>query len=139
VTGEQALRLLNRNMIAFDLALGSGALMAPGTTLRILGHADPMPEAEQLFRRCGPIWLTFAGAHAVAEVRGEPRDWWALAWLRGTEIATDVVWSFSPGFTRPGAREGLWLAGLANLGMTLGFRWLATHRGRRRRPRLSRA
>jgi hypothetical protein len=122
-------------MIAFDFALGTGALLAPAATLRVLGHSDPMPDAQQLFRRCGPIWLTFAAAHAVAEVRDEPQDWWALAWLRGTEIATDVVWSFSPGFTRPGARGGLWLAGLANLGMAAGFGWLATRsrRGSRRR------
>ncbi len=129
---EQLLRLTNRNMIAFDLALGTGALLAPAATLRVLGHADPMPDAEQLFRRCGPIWLTFAAAHAVAEARDEPRDWWALAWLRGTEIATDVVWSLSPGFTRPGARGGLWLAGVANLTMALGFGWLAGRRPKRR-------
>ena len=46
-------------------------------------------------RRCGPIWLTFAAAHAVAARRNRPEDWWALAWLRGTELATDVVWSRS--------------------------------------------
>ncbi len=51
---ERLLRLTNRNMIAFDLALGTGALLAPAATLRVLGHADPMPDAEQLFRRCGP-------------------------------------------------------------------------------------
>jgi hypothetical protein len=136
--GEQLLRLTNRNMIAFDLALGTGALLAPNATLRALGHADPMPDAEQLFRRCGPIWLTFAAAHLVADVRDEPRDWWALAWLRGTEIATDVVWSFSPGFTRPGARAGLWFAGAFNLGLALGSGWLATRSNGRRRRRLLR-
>jgi hypothetical protein len=129
---EQILRLTNRNMIAFDLALGSGALLAPAATLRVLGHEEPMPDAQQLFRRCGPIWLTFAAAHAVAEVRDDPGDWWALAWLRGTEIATDVVWSFSPGFSRPGARAGMWFAGLSNLAMALGFGWLATRRRSRR-------
>ncbi len=128
---EQLLRLTNRNMIVFDLALGSGALLAPAATLRVLGHDDPMPDAEQLFRRCGPIWLTFAAAHLIAEQRGEPEDWWALAWLRGTEIATDVVWSFSPGFSRPGARAAMWFAGLSNLAMALGFGWLARKQSRR--------
>jgi hypothetical protein len=123
---ERALRLTNRGMIGFDLALGSGALLAPRDTLRVLGHGPPSADAERLFRRCGPIWLTFAAAHTVAAVRGEEHDWWALAWLRGTEIATDAVWSGSPGFSRPGARAGLWGAGLANLAMALGFGWLGS-------------
>jgi hypothetical protein len=126
VTLADALRLTNRNMIAFDLALGAGALAAPRATLAALGHDRPSPDAEHLFRRCGPIWLTFAAAHAVAEARGEDRDWWALAWLRGTELATDVVWSRSGAFSRPGARAGLWLAGAANLAMAAGFAWLAS-------------
>jgi hypothetical protein len=133
VDAEEALRLTNRNMIAFDLALGSAALLAPSTTLRVLGHDEPSPDAEALFRRCGPIWLTFAAGHALAERRGESQDWWALAWLRGTELATDIVWATSsPAFSRPGARAGLWLAGAANLAMTLGFGWLAK---RHERPR----
>jgi hypothetical protein len=119
-------------MIGFDLALGSGALLAPRATLRVLGHDAPSPDAEQLFRRLGPVWLTFAAAHGVAERRGRPEDWWALAWLRGTELVTDVLWSRSPAFTRPGARGGLWFAGMANLAMTIGFGWLA---GREARPR----
>ena len=122
---EQALRQANRNMIVFDLALGSGAILAPRATLRVLGHDGPSADAEHLFRRCGPIWLTFAAAHAVAARRGRPEDWWALAWLRGTELATDVVWSRSPAFSRPGARAGMWLAGAANLAMAVGFGWLA--------------
>jgi len=126
VTAEEALRLTNRNMIAFDLALGSGALLAPRTTLALLGHDRPSDDAEHLFRRCGPIWLTFAAAHAVAELRGAERDWWALAWLRGTELATDVVWSRSAAFSRPGARTGLWPAGAANAAMAVGFAWLAS-------------
>src|SRR3954451_4003102 len=69
MTLEQALRLTNRHMIAFDLVLGSGAILAPATTLRILGHEQPSPDAEHLFRRYGPIWLTFAAAHAIAELR----------------------------------------------------------------------
>ena len=86
-----------------------------------LGHDPPSGDARELFRRCGPIWLTFAGAHAVAAARGEPRDWWALAWLRATEIATDALWSRSPAISRPGARAGLWLAGAGNVVMALGF------------------
>ena len=122
---EDALRLTNRNMVVFDLALGSAAIAAPSQTLRVLGHDEPSPEAAELFRRCGPIWLTFAAAHAVAARRGEPRDWWALAWLRGTEVATDALWSASPGFNRPGARAGLWFAGAANVAMSAGFAWLS--------------
>jgi hypothetical protein len=133
---EGALRLTNRNMAVFDLLLGSGALLAPTATLSVLGHERPSPDAEHLFRRCGPIWLTFAAAHAVAERRDDPSDWWALAWLRGTELGTDVLWSRSPGFTRPGARAGLWFAGAANLAMALGFGWLATRDRRPRRRRL---
>ena len=121
MTFEDWLELQNRSMIAFDLALGSGALLAPRRTLGVLGHEEPSFDAARLFQRLGPVWLTFAAAHALAARRGEPRDWWALAWLRGTEIATDVLWSASPGFTRPGARAGLWFAGAANLAMALGY------------------
>lgn len=125
MTLEQALRLTNRNMIAFDLALGSAAIAAPATTLKVLGHDHPSPDAEHLFRRCGPIWLTFAAAHAIAAHRGEQQDWWALAWLRGTEIATDALWASSPAVNRPGAKLGLRAAGLANLAMAVGFGWLS--------------
>jgi hypothetical protein len=118
---ERLLRRTNRNMIGFDLALGSGALLAPDVTLKLLGHDPPSADARELFRRSGPVWLTFAAAHAVAAARGERRDWWALAWLRGTEIATDAVWARSPAFNRPGARAGLWGAGAANLAMAIGF------------------
>ena len=89
------LRRTNRNMIAFDLLLGSSALIAPSQTLRVLGHEEPSDDAKELFRRCGPIWLTFAAAHLVAYRRNRPKDWWALSWLRGTELATDIVWSRS--------------------------------------------
>jgi hypothetical protein len=125
---ERLLRITNRNMIAFDLALGSGAVLAPDATLRVLGHDAPSEDARELFRRSGPVWLTFAAAHTVAATRGEPRDWWALAWLRGTEIATDALWSRSPAFSRPGARAGLWLAGAGNLAMAVGFGTLARRR-----------
>lgn len=125
MTLRELLERQNRAMIAFDLALGAGAIAAPEQTLRLLGHDRPSEDAAHLFRRCGPIWLTFAAAHAVAARRGEERDWWALAWLRGTELATDVLWSRSPAFSRPGARAAMWGAGLGNLAMTLGFARLA--------------
>jgi hypothetical protein len=129
---ESALRRWNLVMIAFDLLLGSGTLLAPAATIRVLGHEPPSEEAVHLFRRCGPIWLTFAAAHATAAARGSSEDWWALAWLRATEIATDAVWSSSPALTRPGARTGLRLAGVANLVMATGYAWLARSRRRGR-------
>ncbi|MFL5901983.1 MAG: hypothetical protein ACJ75S_12405 [Solirubrobacterales bacterium] len=125
MTLEQVLRLTNRNMIAFDLILGSAAIAAPAATLKVLGHDRPSPDAEHLFRRCGPIWLTFAAAHTLAARRGSERDWWALAWLRGTEIATDALWAESPALTRPGAKLGLRLAGASNVAMAAGFAWLS--------------
>jgi hypothetical protein len=42
---EKELRDLNRNMIAFDLILGSSALLAPTTTLKVLGHEEPSEDA----------------------------------------------------------------------------------------------
>lgn len=125
---EAGLRLHNRSMVLFDLALGTGALMRPDRTLALLGHAAPSPDARRMFQRCGPIWLTFAAAHAVAAVRDRPEDWWALAWLRGTELFTDVVWAGSPAITRPSARAGLRGAGVANGLMALGFARLARRR-----------
>jgi hypothetical protein len=125
VTIADHLQRTNKFMIGFDLALGLGALLAPTTTLRVLGHEEPSPDAEELFRRCGPIWLTFAAAHATAASRGAQRDWWALAWLRGTEIATDALWAESAAVSRPGAKLGLRLAGLFNLVVALGFGWLS--------------
>jgi hypothetical protein len=125
VTVEEALRQTNRNMAVFDLVLGSAAIAAPEATLRVLGHEHPSEDAKHLFRRCGPIWLTFAAAHAIADRRGSAQDWWALAWLRGTEIATDALWAESPAVSRPGAKAGLRLAGVSNLAMALGFGWLS--------------
>src|SRR5215210_1670821 len=107
-------------MIVFDLALGAGAVLAPRQTLAVIGHEPPSADAEQLFRRQGPVWLTFAAAHLVARRRDRPRDWWALAWLRGTELFTDAIWSRSPAVTRPGAKAGLVLASVSNALMTLG-------------------
>ena len=40
----------NRFMIAFDLVLGSAAILAPAATLRAIGHDPPSPDAEHLFR-----------------------------------------------------------------------------------------
>jgi hypothetical protein len=125
MTAEQALRLTNRNLIAFDLALGTAALLAPAQTLRVLGHDEPSEDARHLFQRCAPIWLTFAAAHTVAHRRGFEQDWWAVAWLRGTEIATDALWAESAAVSRPGAKLGLRLAGLFNLVVALGFGWLS--------------
>jgi hypothetical protein len=125
MTLERALRLTNRNMAVFDLLLGSAAIVAPAATLRAIGHEEPSPDARHLFRRCGPIWLTFAAAHTVADRRGRPADWQALAWLRGTEIATDALWAQSPAVSRPGAKLGLYAAGAANLAMAAGFAWLS--------------
>ena len=132
MTADELFERANAGMVAFDLLLGSGALLAPTATLRVLGHDAPSEDAEHLFRRCGPIWLTFAAAHLTAARRGEPRDWWALAWLRGTELLTDIVWSRSPAVSRPGAKAGLWGAGLANLAMAAGFARLAQRRSRSR-------
>jgi hypothetical protein len=124
-SATDVLKQVNRSMIAFDLALGTATLLAPSATLRVLGHDKPSEDAEHLFRRCGPIWLTFAAAHAVAATRDNPEDWWALAWLRGTEIATDAVWANSPAVSRPGAKLGLRLAGAFNLAVAIGFATLA--------------
>src|SRR3954447_20545962 len=148
---EDHIHRTNRTMIAFDLALGAGTLLAPAAMLRVLGHDAPSPDAEKLFQRCGPIWLTFAAAPLVAARRGRargwggarllrgaaggarPEDWWALAWLRGTEWLTDVVWSSSPAISRPGAKAALRGAGLANLAMSLGFARLSSRSWRRGR------
>jgi hypothetical protein len=125
MTLEQALRLTNRNMIVFDLLLGSAAIAAPAATLKVLGHDEPSPDAKHLFRRCGPIWLTFAAAHLIAGRRGSAADWQSLAWLRGTEIATDALWSASPAVSRPEAKLALRLAGVGNLAMAAGFAWMS--------------
>jgi hypothetical protein len=122
---QRAVGVANRGFIAFDLVLGAGALLAPDTTLRVLGHARPSDDARVLFRRCGPIWLTYAAAHGVAAARGRPEDWWALAWLRGTELLTDVVWATSPAIGRRRSRVALRLAGLGNLALSAGFAAMA--------------
>jgi hypothetical protein len=129
VTLEETLLQTNRGLIAFDLVLGSAAILAPTATLRVMGHENPSPDAEHLFRRCGPIWLTFAAAHSLAEARGRSEDWWALAWLRGTELGTDILWSRSPAFSGAGSRQWQWLAGAFNLAAALGFGWLSRRHG----------
>jgi hypothetical protein len=128
---EELLRMTNRNMVVFDLALGTSALLAPAATMRALGHEEPSPDAREVFRRNAPIWFTFAAGHAVAARNDRPQDWWGLAWLRATEIGTDVLWARSPYFTRPGARAGLVLAGVANLAMSAGFASLSRKPQRR--------
>ncbi|NLT06832.1 MAG: hypothetical protein GXY03_11065 [Solirubrobacterales bacterium] len=126
---RELVELQNRGMVAFDLALGAGAILAPDATLRALGHAEPSDDARELFRRCGPIWLTFAAAHAVADRRGRSEDWWALAWLRGTELFTDALWSRSAAFGTPRARATMVAAGAANLAMAAAFAWRARRAG----------
>jgi hypothetical protein len=121
VPGDDVIRLANRGMVAFDLVLGTATLAAPDAVLRVLGHERPSDDARHLFRRCGPIWLTFAAAHLVADRRGRPEDWWALAWLRATEWFTDALWAGSPAVARPGAKAGLRAAGVANLAMSATF------------------
>ena len=74
MTLAERLQLVNRGMIAFDLLLGTATLAAPRATLRALGHDEPSPDAEYLFRRCGPIWLTYAAAHRVP-TRAGPTRW----------------------------------------------------------------
>ena len=123
--GDDVIRLANRGMVAFDLLLGAATITAPDATLRVLGHDSPSDDARELFRRCGPIWLTFAAAHLVADRRNRPEDWWALAWLRATEWFTDVLWSSSPAVSRPAARAALRAAGLGNLAMSAAFARLA--------------
>jgi hypothetical protein len=125
---EQALKAQNVFMIGFDLALGTATLVAPDRTLQVVfGHDEPSDDAREVFRRCAPVWLTFAAAHTVAAVRDDPRDWWALAWLRATEIATDALWSRSRSFNARG-RAGMWYAGAANVAMAVGFAKLAARR-----------
>src|SRR3954468_1195077 len=125
-------------MIGFDLLLGSAPLIAPRWTLRLVGHDEPSPEVIAGFRRQSWVWLTFCAAHANAERRDNPEDWFALAWLRGTEMLADPIWSSSPGWRRPGSRPSLWFSGLSNTAMTAGFAWMATRKPARSRRFLRR-
>jgi hypothetical protein len=125
MTLEEALRQTNRNLIVFDLFLGTVAIAFPRLTLRAIGHDEPSEDAVHLFRRCGPIWLTFAAGHALAHHRGYQEDWRVVAWLRATEIGTDALWAQSPAISRPGAKLGLRLASAFNLIVAVGFGWLS--------------
>lgn len=118
---DAAAAMATWTMAAFDLALGTAALAAPDRTLRLLGHRPPTADARALFRRCGPIWLTFAAAHIAAGARGAQRDWAALAWLRATELATDAVWASSGAFPARRARLLLRAAGAGNAGLAALF------------------
>ena len=119
-------------------ALGAGfAWLAFKRELSLLGTAFSLFAAAELTYMTYHLdWTVFLFAHTIAEVRSEPRDWWALAWLRGTEIATDALWSRSSSFNARG-RRGMWFAGASNATMALGYGWLASRRGARRRSALS--
>ena len=109
-------------MIGFDLALGSGALLAPRETLAVLGHEAPTPDAEHLFRPGRPDLADLRRrAHAGRRPGRRPRLVGAGLAARHRAGHRHRAWSRSAAFTRPGARAGLWLAGLANAAMALGF------------------
>jgi len=129
---DQVIRAQNRFMIGFDLVLGTGTLLAPDQVLRVLGHREPSDDAREAFRRCAPIWLTYAAAHALADRRGRPEDWWAVAWLRGTEIATDVLWSSRSRAFNARGRRAMVFAGVSNVAMALAY---GRHASRQRAPR----
>jgi hypothetical protein len=124
----QALGLQNRAMVPVEIALGAGALAVPERTLRLMGHKDPSEDAVRMFRRSAPVCLSFAAAHALAAVRGTPKDWWALASLRATELATEPVWKRSPAFSTPALRRVIIGTAGANLAMSVGFAYRASRR-----------
>jgi hypothetical protein len=51
-----------------------------------------------------------------------------VAWLRGGEVLTDVVWSASPALRRPGAKATLRFAGAFNLALAAGCAAVARRR-----------
>jgi hypothetical protein len=81
---EDALRITNRGLIGFDLALGTGTLLAPDATLRALGHelvgarlasrdgaGDLVSSRSDSFRRPGArSGLRLAGAFNLAMAVG---------------------------------------------------------------------
>jgi hypothetical protein len=103
-----ALGLENRAMLAVDVGLGAGALAAPARMLRLMGQADPSDDAVSLFRRCGPVWLTFAAAHALIE----------------------PAWTRSPASSTPRLRTAIAATAGATLAMSLGYAQLASRRPR---------
>ena len=86
-----------------------------------------MAELERALRAVNGGMVAFdLAAHLTAARRDRAEDWWALAWLRGTEVATDSIWARSPGFAGDRrARASLRLAGLANAAMAAGFALVA--------------
>jgi hypothetical protein len=122
---ERTLKYTNWVMIAIDFGFGVAALVAPRRTMHFFGHDEPTKEAEHLFRNSAGMWLTFGAAHTVAAARGSKKDWWALAWLRTTEMLINGIWFFSPSVKRLRPRFFLFRATFFNLLLALGFRALA--------------
>jgi hypothetical protein len=121
MTLAAAVDLQNRFMAGFDLALGSAALTAAEATLRLLGHHQPSEDAVHLFEALRADLAHLRGRPRGGRRAGHGKDWWALAWLRGSDVATDAVWARSPAFRRPGVRAVMTSVGLANLAMTVAF------------------
>ena len=126
MTLEQALRLTNRNMIAFDLVLGSAAIAAPEATLRVLGHDEPSPDADAPLP---PLRADLAHLRRRPRGRRAPRRasatggrWPGCAGPRSRPTRSGPS---SPAVSRPGAKLGLRLAGVANVAMAAGFAWLS--------------
>ena len=126
MTLEQALRLTNRNMIAFDLLLGSAAIARPG------GDPEGARPRRALARRQAPVPPLRADlAHLRRRPRGRrpPRQrratgrrWPGCAAPRSPPTRSGRG---SPAVSRPGAKLGLRLAGVANLAMAAGFAWMS--------------
>ena len=125
VSLDGQLRRTNRNMIAFDLCWGQAALFAPSQTLRVLGHDEPSDDAKELFRRCGPIWLTFAAAHLVATAETERRTGGRCLGF-GAPSSQPTSSGRAPPLSRvPAPARGSGSPALSNLAMTLGFAYLS--------------
>ncbi len=67
MTSNYAIRGQSALMAGVDSALAAGALLAPARRCGCWATANHLI---WLFRRCGPIWATFAGA---SRRRGHPR------------------------------------------------------------------
>lgn len=102
-------------LAALDLALGLGAIVAPGVVAAIL-----WPEAGAgglvLLRRTGAIWLFFAAAEVAALARpGDAARLRLVALLRFMDIPADALWAaFAAGLT-PFGRAAIGLAPVCNL------------------------